>query len=148
MTRSDLLAFMRGQQYAAQASSADAGVRPQAAVVGIVVTDELEVFFDTLADSRKAQNLRRNPAVAFVIGGFAPGEAQTVQYEGIADEPAGAALSLLQHLYFARFPAGPTRERAGGITYFRVRPTWIRFSDFTREPPRLLDFVPPAFGGG
>jgi len=46
--------------------------------------------FDTIDVSRKAQNLRRNRAIAFVIGGTKEGDERTVQYEGTADEPAGA----------------------------------------------------------
>jgi hypothetical protein len=36
----------------------------------------------------------------------------------------------VQNCYFARFSDGPARLTWPGITYFRVRPTWIRFSDF------------------
>jgi hypothetical protein len=36
-----------------------AGGAPQAAVVGIVVSDALELFFDTLGSTRKMANLRR-----------------------------------------------------------------------------------------
>ena len=34
------------------------------------VTDDFEVFFDTLDTTRKVRNLRRNPKIAFVIGGL------------------------------------------------------------------------------
>src|SRR5262249_36300704 len=53
MTRQELLAFMRGQRLAVQASTTPDGA-PQAAVVGIVVTDAFEVFFDTLESTRKS----------------------------------------------------------------------------------------------
>ena len=43
ISRTDLLAFMRQQQYAVQASVSASGT-PQAAVVGIVVSDRVEVF--------------------------------------------------------------------------------------------------------
>ena len=62
MTREVLLEFMRSEKYAVQASVSAGGV-PQAAVVGIAVTDDLEIVFDTLASSRKAPNLRANPAI-------------------------------------------------------------------------------------
>lgn len=144
MTPLELLDFIRLHEYAAEASLSASG--PQAAVVGIVMTDDFEVFFDTLETSRKAQNLRRNPKVAFVIGGFNPGDGRTVQYEGIADEPSGVELSELKQVYFARFPDGTTREKWEGMTYFRVRPTWIRLSDFSQEPPLILQFGPEALG--
>ena len=113
MTRAELLRFMRGHPLAAQASVSASGA-PQAAVVGIVVTDAFELFFDTLDTSRKARNLRRNPRIAVVIGGTAQGAESTVQYEGIADEPGGAELERLQALYFVQFPEGRERQRRRG----------------------------------
>ena len=67
MTRRELLAFMRSERFAVQASVARHS-NVQAAVVGIAVSDDFEIVFDTLTDSRKATNLRENPSVAFVIG--------------------------------------------------------------------------------
>jgi len=126
MDRAELLAFLRRHRYAVQASAAADGA-PQAAVVGIAVTDQLEIVFDTLSTTRKAQNLRQNPRVALVVGWD---EEQTVQLEGVADEPTGEELARLKQAYFAAFPDGPERERWPNITYVRVRPSWARYSDF------------------
>jgi len=126
MTRAELLSFIRRHRYAVQASTAGDGA-PQAAVVGIAVTDELELVFDTLGTTRKAQNLRRNPRIALVVGWD---EEQTVQLEGVADEPTGADLARVKRAYFDAFPDGPEREQWPGITYVRVRLTWARYSDF------------------
>ena len=38
-------------------------------VVGFIVTEHFELFFDTLEVTRKVANLRHNSKVAFVIGG-------------------------------------------------------------------------------
>ena len=84
MTRPEVLAFIREHWLATQASVSPSG-DPQAAVVGFVVTDAFELFFDTLTASRKALNLRRHSRVAFVIGGPTPGHERTVQLEGVAD---------------------------------------------------------------
>jgi uncharacterized protein YhbP (UPF0306 family) len=145
MTRTELLEFMRHRELAVQASASQSV--PQAAVVGVVITDEFEVFFDTLESTRKARNLREDPRIAFVIGGTVPGDEQTVQYEGIVDEPSGAELTRLKQLYFARFPDGPTRERWKGITYFRAKPSWIRFSDYAQDPPVILEFTSVELSG-
>lgn len=114
---------------------------PQAAAVGIIVTDRFELFFDTLDSTRKVANLRINQRVAFVIGGLAEGEQCTVQYEGVVDEPAGAELEQLKTAYFARFPDGRERQAWPGITYLRATPHWIRFSDFDQTPPELLELT-------
>ena len=135
MNPSDLVEFLRKQPWAVEATVTSAG-RPQAAVIGVVVSDACELFFDTLATSRKCANLRANPHVAFVIGWD---DAQTVQLEGIADEPSGAELERLQALYFERFPDGRDREAAGGVAYFRVRPAWGRYSDFRGANPKVVE---------
>ena len=140
MTRSELLAFMRRHRLAVQASvSAASGA--QAAVVGIAVTDRLEIVFDTLASTRKMRNLRANPRIALVIGGMLDGDERTVQYEGIADEPTGDELEYAKTAYYAVYPDGPNRLSWPGLTYVRVRPTWIRYSDFGANPPAIVEFI-------
>ena len=139
--RDRLLAFMRQARYAVQASVNDDG-GPQAALVGVVVSDQFEVFFDTLGSSRKAGNLRRRPRAAMVLGPAGADAAQTVQLEGPADEPSGADLARLLDLYFERFPDGRDRQRSSDVAYWRVRPAWIRFSDFTSDPPDVVEFTP------
>jgi PPOX class probable F420-dependent enzyme len=122
----DLLAFLRRHRLCVQASVTAAGA-PQAAVVGYGVSDDLEIVFDTLGTTRKMANLRRDPRTALVIGWD---EEQTVQIEGVADEPTGAELARLKLVYFAAYADGPTRESWPHMTYVRVRPTWARYSDF------------------
>jgi pyridoxine/pyridoxamine 5'-phosphate oxidase len=109
---------------------------PEAAVVGIAVTTDLELVFDTIGNSRKSQNLRLNPKIAFVIGWD---DEITVQYEGEADEPKGSELERYKQVYFERWPDGPEREQWPGITYFRARPTWIRYSDFNQTPAQITE---------
>jgi len=140
-TRRDLLTFMRRDPYAVQASVSRAGF-PQAALVGVVVNDRFEVFFDTLDNTRKTVNLRHNPVLAFVFGATTAGTARTVQYEGVADEPAGADLDGWLDLYFTRFPDGRARRLLKGITYVRIKPTWIRHSDFAVDPPEIVELSP------
>jgi pyridoxine/pyridoxamine 5'-phosphate oxidase len=139
MTRAQLLAFMRRYRVAVQTSISAIGA-PQAAIVGVAIGDDFEVVFDTLQTSRKAQNLRQSPKVAFVVGGWGQGEEQTVQYEGVADEPVGSELDRIRELYFGVYPDG--RERLAnwpGLIHIRVRPTWLRYSDFGQRPEVILE---------
>jgi uncharacterized protein YhbP (UPF0306 family) len=139
MTPAALLAFMRTQRLAIQASrSSDNAV--QAAIVGVAVTDGFELVFDTLESTRKVRNLRDNSNVAFVLGGWTDGDERTVQYEGMADEPIGEELERAKSAYFAAWPDGPSRSSWPGLVYVRVRPTWIRYSDFTADPPVIVEF--------
>jgi general stress protein 26 len=134
-----LLEFLRLQRLAVQASVSGVGV-PQAAVVGFAVTDQFEIVFDTVESTRKAQNLRHDPKIALVIGGLVAGDERTVQYEGVADEPSGAELDRLKEVYYATYPDGPNRLNWPGLIYVRVRPTWIRYSDYNRDPPEIVEF--------
>jgi len=135
MTRSEIYEFLRAHRWAVEATTASTGT-PQAAVIGFVVSSELELFFDTLKSARKYQNLRMSPAIALVIGWD---DGCTVQYEGVADEPNGAELDRLKALYFARFPDGREREELPDIAYIRVKPVWLRYSDFRVTPPIIVE---------
>jgi hypothetical protein len=137
MTLADLFDFIDHQRLGVLATiSPDAA--PQSALVGIAVTRDLEIIFDTVASTRKYRNLLANPACSFAIGWA--GEA-TVQYEGEARIPAPGDLARYQEIYFKKFPDGPSRLAWPGITYFVVRPRWIRYSDFDRNPPLIQEFT-------
>ena len=140
MSAAELLTFLRRHRLAVQASVSPAAT-PQAAVIGYAVTDWFEIVFDTLDSSRKGQNLRRNNRIALVIGGLADGEERTVQYEGITDEPSGEELDRLKQVYYAAWPDGPSRLSWPGLIYVRVRPTWIRYSNFNANPPQIVEFA-------
>jgi pyridoxine/pyridoxamine 5'-phosphate oxidase len=115
-------------------SSISADGEPQSALVGIAVTPQFEIIFDTTNTSRKYANLVANPACSFVVGW--DGE-QTVQFEGNAAQPAGTELARCQAIYFSVWPDGKARLAWPGIAYFVVTPTWIRYSDYDRDPPLI-----------
>jgi len=137
VTRTEVLLFMRSHLLAVVATASAEGA-PQAAVVGFATTEQFELVFDTLSTTRKVSNLRRSPKVAAVIGWDAE---QTVQYEGMADEPTGLELERLKRVYFAQFPDGPSRQAWPDITYVRVRPTWIRYSDFRDNQTYIVEYT-------
>jgi uncharacterized protein YciI len=133
-TPSALVAFLRGAHHGVVSSVAEDG-RPQSATVGVAVTDALELVFDTLGATRKAANLRRDPRASIVL----TRGAATAQIEGDADEPTGADLERLRSTYFDAFPDGRERAAWPGLTYFRIRPTWLRTTDFSRDPPAVVE---------
>ncbi len=134
-----VLNFMRLHRLAVQASVSSLGA-PQASVVGFAVTDQFEIVFDTLATTRKAMNLRNNPLVAVVIGGWVSGDERTVQFEGVADEPTGSELDRVKAAYYEVYPDGRSRATWPALTYIRVRPTWVRYSDFNQNPPEVVEY--------
>lgn len=133
VSKQQLYGFIRARPLAVMATVSDDGA-PEAALVGIAATEDLELIFDTTNATRKYPNLKRDPRIAFVIGWDSE---ETLQYEGVADEPQGAELERLKAIYFAAFPEGKSRQDWPGLTYFRVRPRWIRFSSYYR--PRRVD---------
>lgn len=138
MTKAELLQRMRSHPYAVQSSTSADG-HPQSAVVGVAVSDQWEIVFDTLSTSRKCANLRRHPRAAVVLGSLAFGASWSVQIEGAADEPSNADRDRLVALYLSVFPDGLDRQQWPGLTYFRIRPEWLRWSDYAAEPPEILE---------
>jgi general stress protein 26 len=128
IARPQILAFLKTKKFGVVASVSPEG-KPQSAVVGIAVTDDLEILFDTLTTTRKVRNLRRARSVSLVVGWDR--DEITVQIDGIADEPHGAELARLKETYFAVHPGGREREGWPNITWVRVRPQWLRYSDFS-----------------
>ncbi len=137
MTKSELFRFMATQKLAVVGSVGPAG-EPQSALVGIAVTEELEVIFDTLKTTRKYRNLTADSRASIAIGW--EGE-QTVQLEGEAFLPKDEALTQYKNIYFAKWPDGPSRQSWPGLVYFVVRPRWIRYSDYDQQPPVIEEQV-------
>jgi pyridoxine/pyridoxamine 5'-phosphate oxidase len=133
MTKEELFGFMAAHRLGVLGSVSPEG-EPQSALVGIAVTEELEIVFDTLTTTRKYRNLMADSRACFAIGW--EGE-QTVQFEGEAFVPEGSELNRYKSVYFATWPDGPARQSWPGIVYFVVRPRWIRYSDFDRRPPLI-----------
>jgi pyridoxine/pyridoxamine 5'-phosphate oxidase len=125
VTRAELVAFLRTHRVAVVSTVAPSGA-PESALVGFAVSDELELVFDTLSTTRKVANLRADPRVAIVIGGWGEHEI-TAQLEGIADERVD---DKLRDVYYAAYPDGRERAAWKDLIYVRVRVTWARYSDF------------------
>jgi hypothetical protein len=88
MDRIALHSFMVRHRFGVVSSISGDGT-PQSALVGIAVTPQLEIIFDTVRSSRKYPNLIARPVCSFVVGWA--GE-QTVQFEGHAAESNGPDL--------------------------------------------------------
>lgn len=137
MNLDEVYEFLKSERLAVLAT-ADENGRPEAALMGFAVSPELEIVFDTVKSSRKYPNLKKNPRVAWVIGCSTE---ITVQYEGVAEELEGDALARYKRIYFEVFPDGPAREEWPGITYFVVRPKWVRYCDYNPARRRIEEKV-------
>lgn len=134
MNIGEVYQFMKSERLAVLATAGE-DRRPEAALMGFAVTPQLEIIFDTVKSSRKYPNLKKNPRVAWVIGCATE---ITVQYEGIAQElESEEELAKYKRTYFEAFPDGPARGSWPGITYFVVRPTWVRYCDYDPTRTRI-----------
>ena len=125
--------FMNAERLGVLTTAANSG-QPQAALMGFAVAPELELIFDTVRSSRKYPNLKQNPRLAWVVGCTTE---VTFQYEGEAEELEGAALTKYKPAYFQKFTDGPARENWAGMTYFVVRPKWVRYCDYNPGTRRI-----------
>ena len=109
MTPAKIYRFLREHRLAV-ISTLGPEASPQAAVIGIAVTEALDIIFDTSTTSRKYANLRADPRVALVIGWDL---GQTVQIEGTAEVLSQAPNSTPANPTIS--PCGPTAAiaRAG-----------------------------------
>ncbi len=64
-----------------------------------------------------------------------------MQVEGLAFEPAGAALERYREIYFTAWPDGRDRLAWEGITHLVVRPHWIRVTDYDQSPPLIEESI-------
>jgi PPOX class probable F420-dependent enzyme len=126
MDQEQFINFVRERGLAVIATRGADGA-PQAALVGITATEQGELVFDTSRSSRKYRNLSAFAQVAMVIGWD---NETTVQCEGTADIPTGADHDRCLQAYFRQYPDGVERTRDHDIVHVRVRPNWLRYSDY------------------
>lgn len=140
MTKKDILDFIKKQKHAVIATSDKRG-KPEAALVGFGETDKLELVFGTYNTTKKYKNLKENNRVAFVIGWDE--DFITVQYEGIAEELTLPMLEEYVSLYHKKTPEAIVYKFHPGQTYFKVTPTWIRYSDLSTDEEKIFEFTFP-----
>jgi len=110
MTKAELYGFLAAHTLGVLGSISADGA-PQSALVGIAVTEDLEIVFDTLDSTRKYRNLTLNPKASLVVGW--EGE-KTVQLEGEASLPVGEETDALQEGLLLRVAGwGESSELAG-----------------------------------
>ncbi len=109
---------------------------PRARSVYYAADDDCNIYFCTLAGTRKVADIAVHAQAAFVVStSDAP---QTVQLEGtitdltetatITDEVRSLLDTLMEHgTHFAPL----THLDPGKVAFYKLTPTWIRFGDFT-----------------
>ena len=109
---------------------------PEAAIVDFSETAKLEILVTTMAQYRKYKNLLASPRVAFVVGGE---ENITLQYEGVAQELTPQAFKKYAAWHLKKNPVEAKFAAMPAARFFRLRPVWARYSDFTRKPNQIFE---------
>lgn len=138
-TMKDLIYQFITQQKLAVVSTINSHCKPESALVGIAVSINLEIIFDTVTASRKYQNILHNPNVSVVVGWD---DEITVQYEGYATVLGkDSDADNMREIYYRAYPDG--RERADtwpGLVHIKISPKWIRYNNFN-EPTAIKEFT-------
>lgn len=109
---------------------------PEAAAIEFGENEKLELIFDTFSDSRKVRNIMTNKRVAVVIGWD---DNITLQYEGNASRLTGRELNDYKVTYFAKNPRAKKWEKRPEVEYFKVEPSWMRYSDLNSQPWEIFE---------
>jgi uncharacterized pyridoxamine 5'-phosphate oxidase family protein len=121
--------FLRNQDLAVIAT-VHPNQTPEAAVIQFVVTEKLQIIFNTFSTYRKYKNISENPAVAFVFGGQ---DKITVQYEGQARELSGLELDSFKSLFLKKYPKAKKWDAFPETRWFLTEPRWIRYADLRHD---------------
>jgi uncharacterized pyridoxamine 5'-phosphate oxidase family protein len=104
---------------------------PESAVVGISVSENLEIIFSSFSTSRKYHNLLKNPRVSFVIGWE---KGQTVQYEGEAKELTQEEAEEELETSLEKIPSIAKFVQREYEVVYKVAPKWLRFTNLSADP--------------
>ncbi len=129
-----VLNFLKSHKLGVIATSG--GKQPEAAAVDFSETSKLEIILTTLAFYRKYKNLKRNSRVAFVVGGE---QGVTLQYEGLAEELSRAAFKKYYKRHIQKNPIEKKFDVMPEARFFKIKPTWLRYSDFTAKPNNIFE---------
>lgn len=119
-------------------STVNSDGRSQSAVMAYTPWKENILLMNTEATTKKLKNIQTNPYVSVTIGGLKGDPA--LQLEGTASILAGTDEVVAKKYMLSVNPKladyfSPTGKFVA-ITY-----TWVRFSDFSSNPPQILEFT-------
>jgi general stress protein 26 len=132
--------FMQGQPMAVISTISADSLRPESALVAFAQTEQLEIIFETFVDTRKWCNLQKNQHVSLVIG-WDIQRYITVQYEGVVTAIPGDETEEYTKIFLKKdTPCTETFLRDRRVRLFKVRPMWIRYSDYSSSgTPNIIE---------
>lgn len=133
--RDKALAFLAQNETGVLATISPEG-KAHARLVYYTSDDSFNLYFMTLANTRKVADIAVHPHVAFTV--FDSVVPKTLQVEGIVTDLTDTAtndpmlVTFLQKL-IPKTPYGIPLEHLDSavIRFFKITPDWVRFGDFT-----------------
>ncbi len=141
--RADVLKFIQKTKTAVL-STVSPEHQPEAATVTYVCDDDFNFYFITKKDSRKLQNILKNPNVAIVVG--TSENPATAQMQGVAEiitDPDHFIVTYFsQSVNVAETKWWPLfKVRGSDFAFVKVKITWLRWLnlDLTEYPETYKD---------
>ena len=102
-------------------------------------TDPLELYFSVDKTDRKCQALAQsNEGKAAVVIGFSEQEWLTLQIDGkikiVEDKDK---IKEIKTIHYKRHPNSQKFENDPNTVFLVFQPTWLRYTDFNVEPPKI-----------
>lgn len=141
--KDEIITFLKEKspKLCVMASSSSDG-KPECAVMGYAVLDDLTLVLCTDKTSRKWNNLKANPRVACIFGWSF--EELNVQYEGTTELiESGEMFDKAKETYFEVHPEALEFKELPETVYLKISPLWLRLSDYSVAPPRIEEFNLP-----
>lgn len=138
-TKKEILEFLHRNPMAVISTQGNSSEFPESALIAFAEYENFEILFETFNISRKYQNLLKNNKVSLVIG-LDHTKLITLQYEGVVEPVAEDEVeSHIQHFLSKDTPCTEKILRDSRAKLFKITPTWLRYSDYTNGPPRILE---------
>ncbi len=123
-----IMEVLRANELGAVATNS--GATPELAVVAVSQTEELELIFATFNDTRKFQNIIKDPRVALVMG-WDNEIGKNVQIEGTARLVSEDEREKIEEIHLKKNPRSLAFKNDPRQSYFIVTPQWFRYSNFS-----------------
>lgn len=138
-TRATVLDFLKIQPMATISTVAKNSDQPESALIAFTQTEDLEIVFESFAGTRKWNNIKSNPRVALVVG-WSLDNYITLQYEGVAAPISDSGKEVYIQLFLDKdTPCTEKFLRDPRVQLYKVTPTWIRYSDYTNDKPKIVE---------
>jgi len=132
--KDQILEFLRNKQpKLCVLSTASSDAKPESAVIGYAVMDDLTLIFSTRKNSRKAVNLLENNKASVTIGwGLTENNVQMDGTARIMDQEGEN--QKLESFFFEQNKDAKKFKGLGTILII-FTPTWIRYLNLSTQPP-------------